>query len=189
VKLRGLRIELTEIECVLNQQSAVKECLVLVKNDVLVAYILTNKELDNHHLKSVLGHELPEYMIPQSLVTMDTWPLTPNGKIDRKALPEPNTSGQANYVAPTTEIEMILAQQWSQLLVLPKVGVQHNFFDLGGHSLLATQAISQIRDHFEIELPLRVLFEAPTIAELAVKIEITLRQGTGIPVPAIKSID
>ncbi|MBT4836723.1 MAG: amino acid adenylation domain-containing protein, partial [Methylococcales bacterium] len=189
VKLRGLRIELTEIECVLNQQSAVKECLVLVKNDVLVAYILTNKELDNHHLKSVLGHELPEYMIPQSLVTMDTWPLTPNGKIDRKALPEPNTSGQANYVAPTTEIEMILAQQWSQLLVLPKVGVQHNFFDLGGHSLLATQAISQIRDHFEIELPLRVLFEAPTIAELAAKIEITLRQGTGTPVPAIKSID
>ncbi|HEX7772473.1 MAG TPA: phosphopantetheine-binding protein, partial [Pyrinomonadaceae bacterium] len=126
------------------------------------------KELRDH-----LKQKLPEYMIPSAFVMLAELPLTPNGKVDRKALPEPGQiASEAAYVAPSTPIEEVLCEMWEQVLKLDQVGVHDNFFELGGHSLLATQVISQVREIFDVELPLRRLFETPTVATLAAVIEV-----------------
>jgi amino acid adenylation domain-containing protein/non-ribosomal peptide synthase protein (TIGR01720 family) len=123
-------------------------------------------------LRTLLEEKLPAYMIPSSIVCMDQMPMTPNGKIDRRALPAPDTiQKQESYVAPRTDSEALLCEIWSKLLNYPNIGVFDNFFTLGGHSLLAVQVISKVRDAFSIELPIQALFDSPTVAQLADSIE------------------
>jgi acyl carrier protein len=128
----------------------------------------------NTELRRYLHTRLPDYMVPAIFVLLDTLPLTPNGKIDRRALPKPDTSRPTmnnTYVAPRGPVEEVLARVWAEVLGLKQVGVYDNFFELGGHSLLATQVLSRLRQMFQVELPMRSLFEAPTIAGLVEVIE------------------
>jgi acyl carrier protein len=121
-------------------------------------------------LRGALREKLPEYMVPSAFVVLDALPKTPNGKVDRKALPAPELRGselEERFVAPRTPVEEVLARLWSQMLRVERVGVYDNFFELGGHSLLATQLITRLRATFQVDLPLRSLFEATTVAELA----------------------
>ncbi|ELX13938.1 amino acid adenylation domain containing protein [Janthinobacterium sp. HH01] len=175
VKLRGFRIELGEIESALAGLATVRDALVLAREDVagdkrLVAYLVAHEDAqlpDTEGLRAALLASLPEYMVPAHFMVLERMPLTPNGKVDRKALPAPDMArSEEGYVAPRTAAEEIMAGIWAGVLRLDKVGVHDNFFSLGGHSLLATQLVSQIRGAFEIELPLRAVFEAPTVAGL-----------------------
>ncbi|MFH0341841.1 MAG: amino acid adenylation domain-containing protein, partial [Chromatiales bacterium] len=174
VKVRGFRIELGEIETVLNQHPGVKACAVLAREDApgdkrLVAYVVGHKAPAQGELRDFLREKLPEYMLPSVFIVLDKLPVTPNGKLDRKALPAPDDSRpelEAAYVAPRTPTEETLAAIWAEVLKLEKIGIHDNFFDLGGHSLLATQVISRLRAAFAIDLPLRALFEGPTIRDL-----------------------
>ena len=199
VKIRGFRIELGEIEAVLLQHPAVREAVVVVREDIpgdkrLAAYIVPT----NHQrpatgdqpgatapfvfalsslvgeLRDFLKRSLPDYMIPAAFVALDTLPRTPNGKLDRRTLPAPidaPTAQHGAYAAPRTEAELALAEIWRALLGREQIGIHDDFFALGGHSLLATRVMAHIRDAFELELPLRLMFEAPTIAEFAAAIE------------------
>ncbi|MEQ8997812.1 MAG: amino acid adenylation domain-containing protein [Coleofasciculus sp. B1-GNL1-01] len=179
VKIRGFRIELGEIEAVLNTHSQIQQAVVIATEDIagnkrLVAYIVTRDEsLTNNQLREFLFSKLPEYMVPSAFVTLDILPLTPNGKVDRKALPAPDEeiSREREYVAPRTPGEEIIANIFASVLGVQKVGIHDNFFELGGHSLLATQVISHLREAFQMELPLRSLFEKPTVALLSHRIE------------------
>lgn len=181
VKLRGFRIELGEIEAVLTSYANVRDAAVIVREDTpgdqrLVAYYVSENgaAISGTDLRRYLKQQLPEYMIPSIFVSLESMPLTPSGKVDRKALPRPEISREklaGAYVAPRNETEEKLAQIAARLLNLEKVGVEDNFFELGGHSLLATRFISQIREAFQVELPLRDLFEAPTVAGLAERIK------------------
>ncbi|MGZ4135212.1 MAG: phosphopantetheine-binding protein, partial [Tumebacillaceae bacterium] len=124
--------------------------------------------------RSFLAAQLPDFMVPSAFVILDEFPLTPNGKVDRKALPSPDkdrTASQAEFVAPRNDIEELVADVWKQVLGMEQVGIHDNFFELGGHSLLATQVASRLRDALEIELSLQRLFEASTIAQIAELIE------------------
>uniref|UniRef100_A0ACD5GZX8 Phosphopantetheine-binding protein n=1 Tax=Desertifilum tharense IPPAS B-1220 TaxID=1781255 RepID=A0ACD5GZX8_9CYAN len=146
------------------------------ENRQLIAYIVLKSEepFQERELRSFLKTKLPLYMLPAAFVILDKLPLTANGKIDRKALPPPdlNLIGEmAPTLTPTTSLESALKEIWMQLLGRKHIGIHDRFFELGGHSLLATQLISRIRDRFGVELPLRSIFETPTIAELAEKIE------------------
>ena len=180
VKIRGFRIELGEIETVLGQHSAVRQAIVLAREDTpgdkrLVAYVVPDVEQvpTVSELRNILNEKLLEYMVPSVFVFLDALPLTPNGKVDRRSLPAPDQSRpeQVNsFVPPSTPVEKTIADIWTQVLKVDKVGNHDNFFDLGGHSLLATQVISRMRHALQIELPLRAIFEAPTVAGLAVKI-------------------
>ena len=138
-------------------------------------------------LRGWLKDRLPEYMVPSAIVVLDAFPLTPNGKVNRRALPTPEHLGEENaaYVAPRTPIEGSVATIWAELLHAPKVGAQDDFFALGGHSLLATQVISRLRQLFRVELPLRALFEAPTVAALAGRIENAQRTQRGLQLPPL----
>ena len=180
VKLRGYRIELGEIESVLSRHPGVDECVVALREDIpgdkrLVAYLTTSSgTTDPAGLRTFLKGSLPEYMVPAAYVFIKEWKLTPSGKIDRKQLPEPEgalTAVDTNYVAPRTATEETMVSIWAELLRIDRVGVNDNFFELGGHSLLATQAVSRIRDFIGCEIPLRVLFETPTIAAIATRID------------------
>jgi len=140
----------------------------------LIAYVVCETEAENtvSHLRDMLRETLPDHMMPTSFVLLDSLPLTPNGKVDRQALPEPEQmSSDHEYVAPRSETEEILAEIWAKVLRVDVVGVFDHFFELGGHSLLVTQTIARVRERFEIDLPLRTLFEAPTIAEFVVVLE------------------
>ena len=178
VKLRGFRIELGEIETVLAQYPGMTQVVVHCREDRpgdqrLVAYFTqdgiraTDAELRTH-LKSAL----PDYMVPSAFVGLDGFPLTPNGKVDRRALPAPEAAAGASedLIAPRTPEEEMLAALWGELLNLPAVDVRANFFDLGGHSVLGTQMLSRIEYEYGIELSLRALFEAPTLEQMAVRI-------------------
>ena len=177
VKIRGFRIELGEIEAILGQHPALVQNLVIAREDVpgdkqLVAYIVASPEQipSQVELRRFLSARLPEYMVPSFFVFLDTLPLNPNGKIDRRALPAPDTSDlrlSTNFVAPQNWTEEVLASIWAKVLRLEQVGIHDNFFELGGHSLLATQVMSRVRQAFRIEIPLQLLFENPTIATLA----------------------
>ncbi|MFP2934629.1 condensation domain-containing protein, partial [Pyxidicoccus sp. 3LG] len=179
VKLRGFRIELGEIEAALAQHPAVRECVVLAREDGpggkrLVAWLAPKpgQTLSVSELRDFLKERVPEYMVPSAFVPLAALPLNTNGKVDRKALPSPDaqlTGGE--YVAPRTPSEERMAELWSQLLGVQRVGAEDHFFDLGGHSLLATQLVSRIRDVFGVELPLRELFESPTVAALAARVD------------------
>ncbi|MEH2233861.1 MAG: amino acid adenylation domain-containing protein [Nostoc sp.] len=188
VKIRGFRIELSEIEAVLNQHPAVRETVVIVGEDVpddkyLVAYLVLNQEQIAMQevqgfaslLRQFLKEKLPEYMVPRAYAILESLPLTHNGKVDRRALPMPDTIpfNNQDYVAPRSQVEKLLAQIWAKVLGKEQVGVHDNFFELGGHSLLATQLISRIRDTFQIDIPVRNLFAAPTVEQLTKYIETT----------------
>jgi amino acid adenylation domain-containing protein len=180
VKLRGFRIELGEIENALLQDNSVKDVLVEVRtgdigHDILVAYVvLQDKNKSLSKLKDALKQRLPQYMLPSHYVFLDDMPLTPNGKIDRLALPKPDNNrnaGTQEYIAPRSDVQRKLANIWSDVLGVEKVGLYDDFFDLGGHSLLATQIMSRARDSFGINIPLHVLLENPTIINVAAAIE------------------
>ncbi|HEY9813069.1 MAG TPA: amino acid adenylation domain-containing protein, partial [Candidatus Sericytochromatia bacterium] len=190
VKVRGYRIELEEIAAVLSQHPDVSQAVVIQREDIpgdkrLVAYIVANletlhtKSLQNStsYLRDFLKAKLPDYMIPSAFVVLKSLPLTANGKIDRQALPAPAQNEKQAFVAPRTPIEEVLAGIWAELLSLQRVSVEDNFFELGGHSLLMTQLVVRVRDTFEIDLPLSVLFETPTIAGLAASIDSTIATG------------
>ncbi|HEY0604518.1 MAG TPA: amino acid adenylation domain-containing protein, partial [Herpetosiphonaceae bacterium] len=234
VKLRGYRIELGEIEAVLLRHPAVRECAVLVREDVpgdrrLVAYVVENGEPSTKNqepeeqasttppprlpqprqkpaevwgrgpggeglipaLRAFVQAELPAYMVPSAFVVLDALPLSPNGKLERRALPAPDAARSPlddSFVAPQSPIEEVLAGIWAGVLRLERAGIHDNFFALGGHSLLATQVISRIRDAFQVELPLRVLFEAPTVAQLAERIVAVQRDAQGLLPPPIQPV-
>ena len=176
VKIRGYRIELGEIEAVLSQHLAVQETVVIVREDApgdkrLVAYLVPNREHEPSipELRHFLRTKLPEYMVPAAFVTLNALPLTPNGKVDRRALPAPDhlrPEQAVAFVPPYTPLEEVVAGLWCELLGIEQVGINDNFFHLGGHSLLAAQLMSRLRDTFQVELPLRRLFETPTVARL-----------------------
>ena len=178
VKLRGYRIELGEIEALLGQHPMVQRSVVVVREDTpgdkrIVGYVVARpkESFDASEVRQYLKQKLPVYMIPAALVLLDELPLTLSGKVDRRALPAPDQNGLqlANvYQPPRTPTEQTLVAIWGEVLKLEKLGIHDNFFDLGGHSLLATQIVSRIRSNFSIDLPLRHLFEAPTVAEMAV---------------------
>lgn len=180
VKIRGFRVELGEIETTLARHPGVQETVVTAReyqsNDKrLTAYIVPEPNIPPPTPGELLGFlkkKLPDYMAPSAIVTLEALPLNPNGKVDLKALPEPDhTVDEAGYVAPRSHIEEILAGHYANILRLEKVGIHNNFFELGGHSLLATQLVSRIRNAFSVELQVRQLFETPAIAELAKHID------------------
>ena len=184
VKIRGFRIELGEIESALNQQEEVSSSVVLAKGEKsgtkqLVAYVVPSKEtsqeegLNIEKIREELAKTLPDYMVPSLFVRLEKIPLTSNGKIDKKAFPEPegNLEMTNEYVAPETEKEKKLAVIWQDLLEVEKIGIHDNFFELGGHSLLVTRVISKIKTEFNNVLPLQVLFENNTIHALSKQID------------------
>ncbi|MHC5758896.1 non-ribosomal peptide synthetase [Nostoc sp.] len=179
VKIRGFRIELGEIEAVLNQHPDIKQVVVIARenepgNKSLVAYLIAKDHPPTAStLRTFLKTKLPDYMIPGAFVFLEAFPLTPNGKINRRALPAPDADQrnlEVDFVAPRTPTEQELATIWAEVLKLKQVGIHDDFFELGGHSLLATQVISRLREAFCLNFPLRYLFENPTIAELAQKV-------------------
>ncbi|MEG5173406.1 amino acid adenylation domain-containing protein [Microcoleus sp. B3-D7] len=189
VKIRGFRIELGEIEAVLSQHPAVRESVVLLGEDNsgenrLVAYIVSSSELSTGQpsliskLRDFLKEKLPQYMIPSAFVLLEALPLTSNGKIDRRSLRglDVERSELNAASAPRTREEQLLAEIWSQVLGVKQIGIGDNFFELGGHSLLATQLIAKVREAFQVELPLRSLFQSPTVESLAEAIAIAKAQ-------------
>ncbi len=172
IKLRGFRIELGEIEAVLLKHPAIKEVIVNLhkteNNQQLVAYV-TGELIDDlsQQLKQHLKTHLPDYMIPSQIIRLDEFPLTPNGKIDRQALPHPNHESQSLYEAPRNNIEQQLTEIWSLIVECEKISIHDNFFDLGGHSILAIKLLNEIQKNFNQELSLTSLFQNPTIAQLA----------------------
>ncbi|MCP5003232.1 MAG: AMP-binding protein, partial [Planctomycetes bacterium] len=191
VKLRGFRIELSEIEVHLIQYEVVKEAVVTVygkeNNPCLRAYVTLTMPVDevSGMLRTWLQNRLPEYMIPASFTVLDKLPLTPNGKIDRKGLPAPDLHIQAEHQYPRTETEQLLCSLWSKVLSIEVTGKMTNFFESGGHSLLATQLVSRIRESFGIEMPIRVVFEQTVLQDQAQWLD---KQHHGTAVPPIKTL-
>src|SRR5262249_12630359 len=202
VKIRGYRIELGEIESVLSQHGKVRESVVLAHEDAkhgihpeipnseiidqgvrrqLVAYIIpVGGELAVSELYNFLKAKLPDYMVPSAFVMVECFPLTPNGKVDRKMLSLRNdarSKSVESLVEPRTEIQHLVAQIWRDVLRLDRLGVNQNFFDLGGHSILAIQVITRMSNILRKRIPLRYLFDSPTIAGLAAKLQGSLRSG------------
>jgi natural product biosynthesis luciferase-like monooxygenase protein len=181
VKLRGYRIELGEIEAVLRQSPNIKDCVAIVREDVpgdtrLVAYVILQqgRQLQAGELREHLKSKLPDYMVPPAFVALDSLPLTPNGKVDRKALPIPSVvaASEKSITAPTSLLELSIAKISAELLGVSQLGVRDNFFELGGNSLLATRLIARLRETLNLELPLRLAFEFPTVEALAKAISI-----------------
>jgi amino acid adenylation domain-containing protein len=195
VKVRGFRIETSEIEAVLAQHPGVMECVVVVREESvgaysdkrLVAYLAPRDGMaapSAEELRQLLGSQLPNYMVPSAFVVLDGLPRTPNGKIDRKALPAPQQeTGQAVIDLPRDLIELQLARIWQELLGVERIGVRDNFFELGGHSLLAVRLMSQIRQHFDQQLPLSTLFHGATIEHLASAIRQQSTSASSLVVP------
>ncbi|HVU25273.1 MAG TPA: amino acid adenylation domain-containing protein [Opitutus sp.] len=174
VKIRGYRVEPAEAEAALAAEPGVKSAAVVVREDGgqkrLLGYaVVTGAELDGDALRARLQAKLPEYLVPAAIVLLEALPLTANGKVDRAALPAPGLPRSAP-VAARTPAEEILAHLWARVLGVERVGAEDNFFALGGHSLLATQLVTRVREAFGVELPLRALFEAPTVRALAGRI-------------------
>ncbi|MCC5608946.1 amino acid adenylation domain-containing protein [Nostoc sp. CHAB 5834] len=201
VKIRGFRIELEEIEALIRQHLAVRETVVIVREDTgdkrLVAYVVPQFDSQDlqedliSELRNLLKARLPQQMIPSAFVVLESLPLAPSGKVDRRALPAPDFTqlqNESTFVAPATPIQEMLVGIWAEVLGLEKVSIHDNFFELGGHSLLATRVISKVRQIFEVELPLRRLFEQPTVASLATLIEKNIKAGIGLEIPPIERI-
>jgi amino acid adenylation domain-containing protein len=192
VKVRGHRVELGEIETALVAHPSVRDAVVVAQDDQsgdkrLAAYVVGEDGAPEASvLRGYLKRSLPEYMLPASFVFLESFPLMPNGKVDRRALPVPNERPEVGaYVAPRTPSEEVLAGIWAEVLKVERVGVADNFFELGGHSLLATRVMARTREAFGLELPLRTLFGAPTIAELAEWVEAARRDGVKHVVPRL----
>ena len=181
VKIRGYRIELAEIETAIEEQPGIIQAVVVVRsenddNQHLVAYMTTSgvKSPSYDDIRLALTQRLPSYMIPSSVVFLESFPLTPNGKLNRAALPEPDQARpdrRKAFVAPRTASEKEIAEIWASVLKLTEVSIHDDFFELGGHSLLATQVVARVRKAFKFNIPLRSIFESPTIAKLAERID------------------
>jgi acyl carrier protein len=192
VKVRGHRVELGEIEALMRQEEGVRDAVVVVRQDArgeqrLVAYVVPGTPerpslIDE--MRATLRQQLPDYMIPAAFVRLDSLPLTANGKVDRRALPEPETRGRAS-APPATEAEREVARIWAEVLELEKVGRDEDFFELGGHSLLATRVQARVRAAFDIELPVQDLFEHPTVADFAEHVESIRWTAQGLEAPAV----
>jgi amino acid adenylation domain-containing protein len=188
VKLRGFRIELGEIEAVLMQHPGVRQAVADVRTSSsgekrLVAYLVFEGTSGPavSDLRSLLKTKLPDYMVPSSFVVLETLPVSPNGKLNRSALPDPDDTRpdlRREFVPPSTPVEQAIAEIFSELLEVKHVGLHDDFFELGGHSLLATRVVSRLRDRFQIEMTPRFLFESPTVAEMASRISELLVQST-----------
>lgn len=197
VKVRGFRIEPGEIEAALRSHAAVADALALARNDRLLAYVIpaaghgsNDGAALRQELRAFLAERLPGYMVPSAIVTLHSWPLTPGGKIDRAALPDPDwldMPGPA-YVAPRTPTEEALAAICAGLLGIPRVGAGDNFFEIGGHSLLATQLLARVQAHWGVDVPLRTLFNDPTIATLAAAIDEAIASGAVHDAPPIAPV-
>jgi len=187
VKLRGFRIELSEIESTLLEHDAVREAVVVARGDTdkkLVGYLVMRSECTDDDLRVHLKKTLPEYMVPALFVRLAELPHNSSGKIDRKALPAPDfTTAQAEYVAPRTHVEEKLVAIFSEILGIARVGVHDDFFVLGGHSLSAVRIVARARDELRAALPVRALFDAPTVAKLAAVITGTRALSSGPLVP------
>jgi amino acid adenylation domain-containing protein len=219
VKIRGFRIEPGEIEAALCAHAAVREAVIVTREDIqergrrmqddhdrssildprssignkhLVAYVVADPEaVTASELRQYVKSKLPEYMLPSAFVMLESLPLTPSGKVDRRALPAPDHTQrelEETFIAPRTPIEEMLAGIWANVLGVEPVGMNDNFFELGGHSLLATQLMARAQDVFQVELPLRSLFEAPTVAALAERIEAANRAGQSLPLPPMQRV-
>ncbi len=198
VKVSGFRIEPGEIESVLTEHPAVSQALVLATEGSngdrrLVVYFVTNggPAASGEELKGYLQERLPSFMVPSAWIRLDELPLTPNGKVDRAALPDPEPArpeSTASFQAPRTQTEEILAGIWERVLGVERIGRDDNFFSLGGYSLLATRIVSRIRESFEVELPVRSIFEWPTLAKLAERIEETMRSGSTLTLPPLQRL-
>ena len=184
VKIRGVRVELEELNSVVRGFAGVKEVAVIDRKDTiggnfLCAYVVGNGELKLDALRAYLQERLPSAMVPSAFVVMEKLPRTLSGKIDRRALPQlQERTGRGEYVAPRTATEQMVAEIWANLLGLPKISLHDNFFELGGHSLLATRVMVRVRKTTGVELPLRALFENPTVAKLATHIDSSAPEST-----------
>jgi len=176
VKIRGFRIELSEVETAITRLPEIVDSVVVVREDQpghkqLVAYftLCSTDQVDLIHIRNTLKQALPDYMVPAALVVVNELPITPNGKVDKRALPKPDVDAYqvTEYVAARNDVEATLTRIWQNVLAIPQVGIYDDFFDLGGHSLLITKVSSRIKEQLAIELPLRTLFEVPTISALA----------------------
>jgi len=199
VKLRGHRIELAEIESFLMREAQVRRAVVLLREDTvdnprLVAYVQLEhpgtalEQGIAGQLAAAVRRTLPEHMVPATFVVMPELPRTTSGKIDRRALPAPDIGRSlpgATFVAPRTAVEAQLAELWAALLGVEHVGVRDNFFELGGHSLLGIRMVTRVQQGFGVELPLRAIFEAPTVAALALQIELGRSTDGAATTPAI----
>ncbi|HEX7773903.1 MAG TPA: amino acid adenylation domain-containing protein, partial [Pyrinomonadaceae bacterium] len=177
VKLRGVRIELGEIENVIRAQQGVRAAVVMLRADSLVAYVVA-EDVTSAELRHAIAQQLPVSMVPAAFVLLDELPLLPNGKIDRAALPEPESESTETYVAPSNEVETLIAGVWADVLERERVSVTDDFFALGGDSLTATQVMARLFDVFHVDLGLRSLFESPTVAALAESVSAAVRGGT-----------
>jgi acyl carrier protein len=192
VKVRGFRVEPGEVEAALAAHPAVREAAAAARDDargerVLVGYVVPDAASPPSagELRAFLRARLPEHLVPGAFVFLDALPLSPNGKVDRRALPAPSAERpqvEAPFVAPRTGLEESLAAMWREVLGVERVGVDDGFFELGGHSLRATQVVSRVRDVFGVEVPLRRLFEAPTVAGFSVAVvqEQAAQAGAGV---------
>jgi amino acid adenylation domain-containing protein len=196
VKIRGFRIELGEIETVLRSYPAVSAAVVVAREEEsgdkrLVAYVVPRADgpVDAGELRTYLKSKLPEYMVPMAVVALESLPVTPSGKLDRLSLPAPEFETESHaYTEPRTPTEEVVAGIWAEVLRLDRVSAEDNFFELGGHSLLATQVISRVRRRFHLDLPLRVMFEAPTVSSMAVQIEAAQRAAQGVQAPPVMPV-
>jgi acyl-coenzyme A synthetase/AMP-(fatty) acid ligase/acyl carrier protein len=189
IKIRGFRIELGEIEAQVERHALVRQCVVTANEDAsgdrrIVAYVVTQEgeTVTSSDMRAFLKQQLPEYMIPSAFVQLAEFPLTANGKVDRKRLPAAELNRDelaAEFVAARTPTEETVAAIWAQVLKLERVGVLDNFFELGGHSLLATQVMFALREAFHVDLPLRSIFESPTVSDISHVIEKSKTNGNG----------
>ncbi|AFW94293.1 modular nonribosomal peptide synthetase [Anabaena sp. 90] len=177
VNIRGMRVELEEIEAVIKLHPSIREAVVSAREDVsggqrLVAYIVVNnQDFNSGELRNFLASKLPDYMIPHTLMVMEKLPVLPNGKLDRKSLPEPDLSAiQSEFIPPQTPTQEIIAKIWAEVLGIERIGIHDNFLELGGHSLLASLVISRLREALSLELSIASLFAAPTIATFSEQI-------------------
>ncbi|WP_153186893.1 phosphopantetheine-binding protein, partial [Pseudomonas aeruginosa] len=204
VKIRGFRIELGEIEARLREHPAVREAVVVAQpgavGQQLVGYVVAQAPAVadspeaqaecRAQLKTALRERLPEYMVPSHLLFLARMPLTPNGKLDRKGLPQPDASLlQQVYVAPRSDLEQQVAGIWAEVLQLQQVGLDDNFFELGGHSLLATQVIGRLRERLHLEVPIKSMFTAETLGEFCHGVETLKAESAPVEDALAKSLE
>jgi len=197
IKVRGFRIELGEIEAVLSQHPYVRSAVAIAREDKsgvkdLFAYVIPDiKQPTSDELYFFLKQKLPDYMMPASFTFLQAFPLSPNGKVDRRALAIPDAGRpelSQTFVAPRSATEELLAKIWSEILGIEKIGIHDNFFDLGGHSLRAIQVISRLRSAFQVDVAMRWLFESPTVASLSDRIDMALKAKAGLKILPIEPV-
>ena len=185
MKIRGFRIELGEIEAQLLAQPEVREAVVVAGGARLVAYVSAQaaQAIDTARLRERLGRALPDYMVPSLFMVLEALPLNPNGKVDRKALPEPERASAQAYEAPQSGMEEALAAIWAEVLGVPRVGRHDNFFELGGHSLMSVQVVARVQGAMHADLTVADIFRQPVLMDMA-----QLIAGAGERKPVAQSL-